>query len=430
MSPSRLPWRRGVRARLVTAAAGLLAVALVLGAVAVVAVFNRSLLRDTDRQTATLVDLAAGGRLPRVLPVPAGSSLLAQVLDAGNTVLAASPSASPVQALTGRDGSAAGDVDSEGGGYVGAPLRVRVTTTATPAGPVRVVVAAPLTDVRRSLEALALVLLLVVPLLVVLGTTAAWWLTGRALRPVERLRLAAEGIAADPLQGGRLPVPAGEDEVARLAATLDALLAAVRGLLDRERGFVADAAHELRSPVAGLRVQIEVAAAHPATVDLPALLADLAAETDRLQVLTDGLLALARADTGPAVRQPVHLRELAGATGDDVVVQGDPAALAGLVANLVANARRHASTVRLTTRHEDGLAVLDVDDDGPGIAAADRERVFRRWVRLDDAREADAGGAGLGLALVLAVATAHGGTVEVGDSPLGGARLRLRLPTG
>jgi signal transduction histidine kinase len=320
-------------------------------------------------------------------------------------------------------------VTDEAGAYAGVPLRLRVRSTALDGRPVRVVVAAPLTDVRRALRALRLVLLLVVPLLLAGATAVLWWVTGRALRPVERLRAAAARLAADPARAPALPVAGGDDEVARLGHTLNDLLSALRQLVARQQGFVADAAHELRSPVASMRVQLDVARAHPGTVDLPALLLDLGQEVDRLSALTDDLLALARAEDRP--RGPAHevdLRLLAGAEGESAPVLGDPEALARLVDNLLTNAHRYGTEVRVTTGCDGGQAVLDVDDNGPGIAVADRDRVFDRWVRLDSSRARAAGGAGLGLALVREIARAHGGDVRVQDSPLGGARLRVILP--
>jgi len=232
--------------------------------------------------------------------------------------------------------------------------------------------------------------------------------------------------------------------VGRLARTLNSLLARMHDALKRERSFVADAAHELRSPLASLRVQLDVASSHPSLVRTDELAADLQADVDRLQHLADDLLLLARLESRAVpVREPVDLAGLApdstpasipASTPDSapgsppVLVLGDRAALARLVGNLVDNAERVATQVRVSAHREQGLAVLDVDDDGPGIDPADRERVFDRWVRLDHARSRSDGGAGLGLALARAVAVAHGGDLQVQDSPLGGARLRFTLP--
>jgi signal transduction histidine kinase len=319
----------------------------------------------------------------------------------------------------------------EGGSYAGVPLRIRTTSARLDGAPVRVVVAAPLDDVRRALRALRLVLVLVVPLLLLGATAVVWWVTGLALRPVEQLRSAAADQAADPARtpATGLPVPDTGDEIARLGATLNQLLGSLRLLVSRQEGLVADAAHELRSPVTSMRVQLDVAQAHPDAVQLPTLLTDLGHEVDRLAALTDDLLVLARAearnDVGSAV---VDLTRLAAAEGEPVSVRGDADALRRLVDNLRSNAQRHGSVVHLTTSVVNGDAVLDVDDDGPGIPEPERDRVFERWVRLDDSRARTDGGNGLGLALVREIARSHGGDVTVLTSPSGGARLRVRLP--
>ncbi len=427
--------RRSMRTRIVVSAALPLGVALVIGTVAVAAVFSAGRVHDLDTQTRVESDalgaLVGSGQLPTTLPVPAGSTLLAQVLDPDGQVLAATQSASRVQPLTSAAAPAGGVLTDERGSYSGVPLRIRLTPVTVDGRTVRVVVAAPLGDVRRALQALRLVLLLVVPLLVLGATAIVWAVTGLVLRPVERLRTAAQAQATDPAGASvtALPVPPGDDEIARLGRTLNDLLDALRRLVAQQRAFVADAAHELRSPVASLRVQLEVAQAHPDLVDLPVLLGELLQDTERLGGLADDLLLLARTERRDARgREPVDLREIASAAGQAAVVLGDRELLRRLVDNLVGNARRHASTVQVTTSVELGRAVLDVDDDGPGIAIADRERVFDRWVRLDTSRSRPGGGAGLGLALVREIARSHGGDVAVADSPLGGARLRVTLP--
>lgn len=427
--------RRGLRARLVLSAAVPLAIALVVATVAVAAVFAAGRVRDLDTQTRvaadTLTALVATGQLPSTLPLPAGSPLIAQVLAADGSVAAASPSASRVQPLVSPNHAAGRDVvTDEEGSYAGVPLRIRVQAATLDGKPVRVVVAAPLGDVRRALHALRIVLLVVVPFLVLATTWLVYLVAGLALRPVEQLRTAAEVMARDPAGApSALPVRAGDDEIARLARTLNALLGSLQALVAQQQAFVADAAHELRSPLAGLRVQLEVAQAHPGLIVLPELLDELGQDVARLGRLVDDLLALARMESGqPLGLVPVELRDLAGATGTPVEVLGDPASLRRLVDNLRSNAERHATRVVVTTSQDGTDAVLDVDDDGPGIAATDRERVFDRWVRLDASRARVDGGTGLGLALVREIARRHGGDVVVLDSPFGGARLRVRIP--
>ncbi|MDT7539048.1 MAG: hypothetical protein QOI82_2633 [Actinomycetota bacterium] len=428
--------RLSLRRRIVISSSLLSLVVLVIGTVAVAAVFATGRIRDIDTQTRaeadTIAALVATGQVPAVLPLPAGSPLLAQVLAADGAVLGSTPSASPTQALIEvHIGNRDVDTD-EGGGYSGAPLRLRRVQASLAGQPVTIVVAAPLGDIRRALRSLRDVLLVVVPLLVVGAAFVVWWAAGRALRPVERLRAAAEELAEGPSRGGafrRLPEPAGDDEIARLTLTLNGLLGALGQVLQKQTAFVADAAHELRSPLASLQVQLEVAAEHPDLVDLPELLAELRVEATRLISLADDLLTLARLDAGPDfASRPLDLTALVGAVGPAAPIAGDEAALRRLVDNLLVNAHRHGSIVEVHTAVDNGFAVLDVDDNGPGIPPADRERVFDRWVRLDVSRSRPHGGAGLGLALVRDIASAHGGEVAVQESPLGGARLRLRLP--
>lgn len=426
--------RRGLRSRVVLSAAVPIVLALVVATVAFALLFAAGRVRDLDAQTSAAADsltsLVSTGQLPIALPLPAGSPLLAQVVASDGTVLAASPSASQVVPLVNNETLHQRQVvTDEEGSYAGVPLRLRLEPSTLDGRSVTVVVAAPLGDVRRALHALKVVLLIVVPALAVGSTWVVYLVAGLALEPVERLRRAAQALTDAPGSVQELPTPPGDDEIARLAGTLNAMLGSLRAIVARQQSFVADAAHELRSPVSALRIQVDVAQAHPEALSLPQLLEDLDAEVDRLVRLVDDLLALSREDagTGPGL-VPVDLREIAGADGDSAAVLGDAPALRRLVENLVSNALRHASTVRRTCSTDGQWAVLDVDDDGPGIPSVDRERVFERWVRLDAARAQQDGGSGLGLALAREIARRHGGDLTVHESPLGGARLRLRLP--
>jgi signal transduction histidine kinase len=262
---------------------------------------------------------------------------------------------------------------------------------------------------------------------------------GWALAPVEALRRGAEEVSG--AQGARLPVPDGDDEVHRLAVTLNRMLGRLDASRQRQRSFVADAAHELRSPIASLRTQLEVAT----HLDEPAPIPDLAVEVDRLGRLVDDLLLLARADEGdPRLRrrEPVELTALlreavpAGARvpvrvspGSPLWTIGDRSALRRVLDNLVANAVRYASSkVELAVQRADAdRLVVTVADDGPGIPAADRDRVFDRFTRLDDARTRDSGGAGLGLAIVRELVRMHSGTVTLSDARPG-LRVAVSLP--
>ncbi|WP_437310646.1 HAMP domain-containing sensor histidine kinase [Sorangium sp. So ce388] len=309
-------------------------------------------------------------------------------------------------------------------------------------GPLTAIAMSPLDDVLRSTRTLTRVLAVGIPALVILLTAAAWVLIGRTLRPVRAMTLRAAGIA-DATTGERLAVPPTFDEVAELGRTLNGMLDRLADGARRQREFVSDASHELRSPIAAVRASLEVALAHPDRADTPAVQRGVLAEILRLEALVADLLALARLDEQ---RAPPHdeidlddvvLEEAARARAVPVdtrgvsaaKVRGDRRGLEHLVRNLLDNAARYAaSRVIVTTEVDEREVVLRVDDDGPGIPEQDRARVFGRFTRVASSRSRDAGGAGLGLALVQRITDQHGGAVRAGRSPQGGARLEVRLP--
>lgn len=311
-----------------------------------------------------------------------------------------------------------------------------VDVGAADGGRLTVTAGAPLAAEHSAVDTTLTGMLIGLPLLLGVVAGVTWLVTGRALRPVEGIRREMAAITASEDLTRRVPEPATHDEIARLASTTNETLAALEAAVERQRRFVADASHELRSPIASLRTQLEVAAAHPELLDLEGAVED----TVRLQHLAADLLLLARLDAG---ERPADARvdlaalareEAAGRTG--VTVDAEPAEVAGsrgqlgrVLANLLDNAGRHArERVTVTVRREGALAVVAVADDGEGVAEADRERIFERFVRLDAARSRDDGGAGLGLAIARDVAVRHGGTLTAGTAPAGGALFELRLP--
>jgi len=295
------------------------------------------------------------------------------------------------------------------------------------------------TALMRRAKGLAVVSALLATLVV---AGAAWVATRAALRPVDRLRTAAAALPP----GDRLPVPAARDELRALAAELNDLLARRDDAVARLERFTGDAAHELRSPVAAIRAQAEVALVHPDPALNEETLRAVAVEAERLTALLADLLALTRADAGqrpPA--SPVDLVAAArAAIGRQIrhgavvklvapapaVVAASPGEVGLVLDNLLGNALRHARTVVQVGVLPAGRMVrLLVEDDGSGIPQADRERVFDRFTRLDPDTESRAGGgAGLGLALVAALVTGRGGTVAAGEAQGGGARLEVRWP--
>ncbi|WP_243561493.1 cell wall metabolism sensor histidine kinase WalK [Curtobacterium sp. VKM Ac-2922] len=286
-----------------------------------------------------------------------------------------------------------------------------------------------------------------VPLLVLLMGIGTWVVVGRSLRPVERIRSQVAEVGGGS-RGVRVVVPSTGDEVARLAATMNDMLERLDRSAAAQRRFVSDASHELRSPIASVRQHASVARAHPDRIGLTDLTDVVLAENDRLAALVDGLLELSRLDErGLVERRPVDLDDLAlsevsrvraegrvradGSGIGPARVSGDRRLLGQVVRNLVDNAARHASgIVAVGVRQVGTIAELTVQDDGDGIAVAERERVFDRFVRLDEARGRDDGGSGLGLAIVRDAVSAHGGSVVVEDAPGGGARFVVRMPVG
>jgi signal transduction histidine kinase len=308
------------------------------------------------------------------------------------------------------------------------------------------VVALPLDEADDAVGTAGALLAVAVPILVAFVALVTSVVVGRALRPVERIRRRVEGIGASDLSQ-RVPEPGTADEIQALAQTMNAMLDRLDASQRSQRRFVSDASHELRSPLAVLRQYAEVAEAHPDRVPTADLAATVRSEGARMQDIVESLLLLTRLDErGRAERtEAVDLDDLllrearrvraAGAVEVDATgvsgarVQGDPALLGRAVRNVVDNAVRHArSRITLSVRTEGAWCIVHVEDDGSGIPETERERVFERFVRLDEGRSRDAGGSGLGLAIVRHIATVSGGTVAASESPLGGARLTIALP--
>jgi signal transduction histidine kinase len=430
---------RSLRARVTVVATVVLAAGLLLGTLGLARLFVAARVAAVDKvvraQTAQVGTLAGGDDLPSPLPPAASGTALEQVLDPAGTVLDASAAAPAFLEMV--------PVDQSG------PLtKERVyTTSATTLGkgsfrvdlrpatykghPVVVVVAVPFSDVADTLAALHRVILVVLPIVLLAAAIATWLAVGSTLRPVDELRAEADTVVAS---GGsvapRLAIPAGAVELRRLGETLNRMLERVHGAGEQQRAFVADAAHELRSPLASILTQLEVAMATPTTADeWPQIAADVYADAERLRRIADDLLLLARLDAGqPEGSNLVDVVALLGGTGTPLEVEGDAQALGRLFDNLMTNARKYADTVHVAAKGEASSVVVTIDDDGPGVPRADRERVFQRFVRLDSARSRGEGGTGLGLAIARAIARSHRGDVLLGDSPLGGLRATVWLP--
>ncbi|PPF33757.1 two-component sensor histidine kinase [Rathayibacter sp. AY1C2] len=426
-----------MRTRITAAATAVVAAAALLGSVLFVLVLSSVLASSAasaaDAEAERVAALVEQGGPEAVR----GSEGLVQLVVDGRVAAAGEDAEDlPPLALAESDDPVTVDVDDEG------PVVVAARELDDDS---LVVVGVPDEGREEAVSTTIGLLAVAVPLLIALVAVVCAVVVGRALRPVERMREEAEAVTSSALDR-RIAAPGSGDEVDRLAHTLNRMLDRLQSGQERQRRFVSDASHELRSPVAALRQTAEVALAHPDRLDSARLARTVAEESVRLGGLIEGLLLLARADEArlAVAAAPVDLDDLAlgevrrlrdsGARVDasgisPVQAVADEALLSRALRNLVDNAVRHRSSqLALSTRIDGAEAVLAVDDDGPGIPAAERERVLERFVRLDEGRARDAGGSGLGLAIVAGIARAHGGRVVVGDSALGGARVEVRVP--
>jgi len=445
--------RRSLRARLTAAATVVIAVSMIGLSVLLVLRLRASLIAGIDgaaRQRAQDVAAAVTASNPSPLLGSDEGEAAIQVIAANGNVTASSANIEGEPRLFTFPASGPNS-DAKARSVHGLPVGdngtyrvVAVTASGQGAAPT-VYVALPTAEAQRTAAELTGALTVGLPLAVLLLGGIGWLVVGSALQPVEALRRQAAEITATGLHR-RLEVPAAHDELGRLAETLNDMLARLEQSTARQRQFVADAAHELRSPIAALLAQLEVAAQHPGRTDWSAAVPELLTDTTRVSRLVDDLLRLARLDARPRLgRKPVDLDELVFAEVrrvrnrtalriDETAVSaarvdGDPDALARVVQNLLDNALKHAqSQVRISLSTTGGTAKLVVADDGPGIPEADRQRIFERFTRLDDARSRDAGGFGLGLAIVRDVVRIQGGEVQV-DDDIPGARFTVKLPT-
>jgi signal transduction histidine kinase len=459
MTDGHLPWYRrlSLRSRMVLITAGLVTVVLALGGVLLLFAVRSALVEAAveagELRAADVAGLAATGRLPALLPAVDEVESVLQVVSDGRVVSSTTTGSMPVVDGPGLPPGAEAVLsldrlpveDDEG------PFRVVARGVRTPTGDATVYVAVSVEELEEAVAVQAALGAVALPVLVILLSAVMWVVLGRTLAPVEAIRRRADAISARRLDR-RVPEPAQHDEIGRLARTVNAMLARLQDSAQRQQRFVADAAHELRSPVTSLRAQLETAGDSPGERIDEALRADLLNETQRMQNLVEQLLVLARTDgAGRRGRRVVlDLDEAveaavvaAGGSGRHVAVDvsavrpvqiaGDPDLVEQMVRNLVDNAVRHARReVVVTLVCDDACdeAVLTVDDDGPGIGVDRREAVFERFTRLEDARDRDSGGAGLGLAIVADVVREHRGRVDVTDSPAGGARFQVHLPVG
>src|SRR4051794_33640724 len=443
----------GVRLRSALAATVVVAVASLLAG-GVLVVTARSVLLDNvktaanDRVSQVAAALKGGNSdLTTLLRPSARERTVVQVLDAGGQVEAASDALAgqgPISALRPQPGQRVKEQRHLPGAH-DEPFWIVAEGVATPSGNHIVLVAESLDTVGDGTGAVVVALLLGLPLLAMVVGYATFLFVGRTLRPVEAMRRQAASITSRNLHE-RLPVPAADDEIAALASTMNTMLDRIEAASAAQRRFVGDASHELRSPLATVQANADLleAASLPSS---PARWGGrIRTESARMARLVEDLLLLARVDNDELRlrRQDVDLDDLAymererlaeirpelavRAAVEPVRVTGDADALLRVVRNLVDNSARHAAhclTISVSAR--DPWAEIVIGNDGPPISAADRSRIFDRFVRLDDSRSRTGGGTGLGLSIARDIVQAHGGTLTV-DDLAEGAAMRIRLP--
>jgi signal transduction histidine kinase len=472
LRPLRRWFLASVRAR--TTALSMLVVAGALGVCAgnLVVIVSRSLVRNVDETNLTRAeDVAARARagvLGRIIPVSGGANdqtVFIQVVSQGGSVAASSENYLDPNAFI--------YVYPEEGTHHrilvkttvhGPPIapeknfRVVVLTGQTPDGPANIIVATEMAQAEDTVADLRRALAYGVPGVLALAGLLVWLLVGRSLRPVEVIRSQVAAISNTAQLDRRVGEPPINDEVGRLAQTMNAMLDRLHRSAERQRRFVADASHELRSPLASSRAQLEVALSHPDPATWEALAGDLLAENQRMERLVNDLLFLARNEERPillAAAGPLDLDDIvlaeAGRLRQRGQVQVDISRVSAgrvsgvgdhltrVVRNLVENAERHAAgQVRLELRRVDApgrgpQVQLVVDDDGTGVPVQHREHIFDRFIRLDDARsrpDSDGAGSGLGLAICREIVTAHGGRIWADQTRDGGGRFVVQIPAG
>ena len=451
----------GIRTRTVLAATAVVAVALAIGGIVVRVELRRSvessIAGETSARAAGVAQLVATGDFEKVLVASERTPAWVQVIDANGSVVASTANVASLGrpfAPIWRGGGASVRTFRNLSIDTGERVAVaRVTTRVRETARRLTVLAASSLDIAETADRRALrVLLLVFPFLLFAAGLTVWFVVRQALRPVDAMRAEVATISTSDLTR-RVPVPRANDDIGRLATTMNDMLDRLQASHDRQRRFVGDASHELRSPLASLRNQLEVSVLDNPDPTWSSTVSEMIVDHERLERLVRDLLLLARHDANEEVTlEPVDLGWLVRKELDrrpaapgiqrvvravNAIVSGNTDSLARILRNLVDNAERHAaSSVEVVVRAVPGAAPamteLVVADDGPGIPALDRTTVFERFRRLDVARATDAGGSGLGLAIVADLVEEHGGTVGV-DPPAAdahpGARLVVRIPT-
>lgn len=453
--PNRPRWARlgSIRFRLTALAVVLVLGSLLVASAALVA-NQRSRLTDTIDDALqvrgdALEAILAADALPGVISNRGDADTIVQVVDVDGTVVAATDNIAGEIALAEPTLTGERVVTVEDTPIDEATFRVLIRPITTNDGPVALLVAARFDTVSDSIRSLSAALAVAVPGLVLVVAGISWLLVGRALRPVDKIRAEVDTIAADDLHR-RVSPGSANDELGRLASTMNLMLERIEGGHQRQQQFVADASHELRSPLTRMRGHLEVDLRTDAEPEqLRGTHRRVLQDIDHLQHLVTDLLELARHDEHllPTRQDPVdlddlvldqtrHLRDHERITLDlsavsPVQVTGDPRQLARALRNLIDNAERHADQIISIDVHEiDRIAQVSITDDGPGIPPSDQEHIFERFVRADQARISGSTSAstGLGLAIARAIIERHNGTIELDPGYTNGARFIITVP--
>lgn len=436
-------WLLGIRFRIVLVSAFLVALALSVAAVAVLRLQRDALTDNLESAIRLRADdigaLVRSGQLPETLDQADSEIAAVQLVTLEGVVVASTPNLTSVGPISDErpvvDQTIMTRVD--GLPIEDDPYLLLSRGVLRGDGGIYVLhVAGSIDPIDESLAALSTTLWIGIPGLVLFVAIGTWLVVGWSLAPVDAIRDEVDRITGSNLHH-RVPQPAVDDEVGRLARTMNAMLERLQDATARQEQFVADAAHELRSPLASLRAQLEVAGEDGSDA--------LLEEVVRLQHLADDLLLLARGQSARGDSQLVdlddlllvevrRLRPLSSVTIDTAAVsagqvRGQPDELQRVMRNLLDNAVRHAASRVVLTLGEQGSSVLlAVEDDGPGVSSGDADRIFERFTRLDGARGRGEGGAGLGLAIARSIARAHGGDISLDTARQTGARFVVQLP--
>ena len=447
--------RRSLRLRVTSAAVGLIALVLVVGALALAGLLRRALEQDTEALLRQQIDevqsLAASGSLPTVLDAKGREIGQIQVYDEAGNLVAATRGFAQTAHLDIVDAPTAGStrtstvsgaqIDSD----AGERYRLVARTVQTPAGRRFIYGVSSLSAADNAVRTMVIALLAGVPLLVGVAGWVLWRSVGRALMPVDAMRSEVDEIEATSLER-RVTAPSSDDELGRLAHTLNHLLDRLDADAKRQRQFAADASHELRSPLASARTQLEVGLVYPDRTDWTETASDVLVEIDRLERLSRELLEFARVDprdgvvrratmdlgdviaraisSAPPSSVPIHWHPYP----QSVPLEGDDDLITRVLRNLLSNAQRHArSRIDVDICAEPDRAWVRVMNDGVPLSEADRDQIFQPFTRLEAARDSDSGGAGLGLSISQRIARSHGGDL-IADAMPEGASFTLWLP--